>query len=57
MRHPTPGLTLTGIAALFLVACGGGGGSGSSSSGGAANTAPTANAGTNQTVNSGVTVT
>jgi hypothetical protein len=58
MRHTSPGLTLAGIAALFLVACGGGGGgSGSSSSGGSANTPPVANAGTNQTVNSGVTVT
>jgi hypothetical protein len=58
MRHITPGLTLAGIAALLLVACGGGGGlgSGSSSSGGAANTAPIANAGTNQTVTSGVIV-
>ena len=62
MRHITPGLTLAGIAALLLVACGGGGGSlgsssSSSSSGGAANTAPVANAGTNQTVASGVVVT
>jgi hypothetical protein len=61
MRQHTAGLTLAGIAALFLVACGGGGGgsgsSSSSSSGGAANTAPVANAGANQTVNSGATVT
>jgi hypothetical protein len=58
MRQHTPGLTLAGIAALFLVACGGGGGgSSSSSSGGGTNTAPVANAGANQTVNSGVTVT
>jgi hypothetical protein len=61
MRHITPGLTLAGIAALLLVACGGGGGLGSgsssSSSGGATNTPPVANAGTNQTVTSGVIVT
>ncbi len=59
MRNYSPGLTLAGIAALLLTACGGGGGGGSSSSssGGAANTAPVANAGINQTVNSGVTVT
>ena len=59
MRHSTPGLTLTGIAALLLVACGGGGGgSGSSSSGGTPppNTAPVANAGADQTVNVGTTV-
>jgi hypothetical protein len=55
MRHHSPGLTLAGIAALFLVACGGGGGG--SSGGGSVNTAPTANAGANQTANSGVTVT
>jgi hypothetical protein len=57
MRHHTPGLTLAGIAALFLVACSGGGGGGGSSSGGGANTPPVANAGANQTVNSGATVT
>src|SRR5688572_17623764 len=58
MRHPTPGLTLAGIAALLLVACsGGGGGSGSSSGGNPANTAPVANAGASQTVTSGATVT
>jgi hypothetical protein len=59
MRQHLAGLTLAGIAALFLVACGGGGGgsSSSSSSGGTANTAPVANAGANQTVNSGATVT
>jgi hypothetical protein len=57
MRHHTPGLTLAGIAALFLVACGGGGGGGSSSGGGNTNTPPVANAGANQTVNSGATVT
>jgi hypothetical protein len=58
MRHSSPGLTLAGIAALLLVACsGGGGGSGSSSSGGTANTPPVANAGANQTVTSGNTVT
>ncbi len=57
MRKYTPGLTLASIAALLMTACGGGGGSGSSSSGGAANVAPVANAGANQTVNSGVTVT
>jgi hypothetical protein len=56
MRQSTPGLTLAGIAALLLVACGGGGGS-SSSSGGAANVAPIANAGANQAVTSGTTVT
>jgi hypothetical protein len=56
MRPLTPGLTLAGIAALLLVACGGGGGS-SSSSGGGTNTAPVANAGANQTVSAGVTVT
>ncbi len=58
MRPITPGLTLAGIAALLLVACGGGGGgSGSSSSGGSANTVPVANAGASQSVNTGVTVT
>jgi hypothetical protein len=57
MRQSTPGLTLAGIAALLLVACGGGGGGSSSSSGGAANVAPVANAGANQTVTSGTTVT
>lgn len=57
MRHSTPGLTLAGLAALLLVACGGGGGGGSSSGGGAANTPPVANAGANQTVTSGTTVT
>ena len=59
MRKYTLGLTLAGIAALMLTACGGGGGSSSSSSssGGSANTAPVANAGSNQTVISGVTVT
>lgn len=60
MRRYTPGLTLIGIAVLLLSACSGGGGGGSSSSsssGGAANTAPIANAGANQTVSSGVTVT
>jgi hypothetical protein len=58
MRQYTPGLTLAGIAVLLLTACGGGGGSSSSSSsGGAANVVPVANAGANQTVNSGVTVT
>src|SRR6187402_196620 len=59
MRKYTPGLTLAGIAALLLTACGGGGGSSSSSSssGGNTNTAPIANAGSNQTVTSGVTVT
>jgi hypothetical protein len=55
MRQHTLGPALAGIAALFLVACGGGGGG--SSSGGGANTAPVANAGANQTVSSGVTVT
>ena len=59
MRKYSPGLALAGIAALLLTACGGGGGSSSSSSssGGNANTAPIANAGSNQTVTSGVTVT
>jgi hypothetical protein len=57
MRPTTPGLTLAAIAALLLVACGGGGGSGSSSSGGSTNTLPVANAGSNQTTNTGVTVT
>ncbi len=59
MRHSTPGLTLAGIAALLLVACssGGGGSGSSSSSGGAANTPPVANAGANQTVSSGASVT
>src|SRR5690349_11011837 len=58
MRQITPGLTLAGIAALFLVACGGGGGGGNSSSGGTTpNTPPVANAGAAQTVNAGATVT
>ena len=60
MRHSTPGLTLAGIAALLLMACSSGGGgssSSSSSSGGAANVVPIANAGANQTVTSGTTVT
>jgi uncharacterized membrane protein YdcZ (DUF606 family) len=57
MRHSTPCLTLAGIAALLLVACSGGGGSSSSSGGTAPNTAPVANAGANQTVSSGTTVT
>ena len=57
MRNYKPGLTLAGIAVLLLTACSGGGGSSSSSSGGSANTAPVANAGSNQTVISGVTVT
>ena len=61
MRQSTPGLTLAGIAALLLVACSSGGGgsssSSSSSSGGTANVVPTANAGANQTVTSGTTVT
>jgi hypothetical protein len=57
MRNYTPGLTLAGIAALLLTACGGGGGSSSSSSGGTANVAPIANAGSNQTVTSGDSVT
>src|SRR4051794_4240958 len=56
MRHSTPGLTLAGIATVLLVACGGGGGS-SSSGGPSPNTAPVANAGANQTVTSGTTVT
>src|SRR6187397_480157 len=57
MRNYTPSLALAGIAALLLTACGGGSGSSSSSSGGNTNTAPIANAGSNQTVTSGVTVT
>src|SRR6188508_2900374 len=59
MRKYTLGLTLASISAVLLTACGGGGGSSSSSSssGGNANTAPIANAGSNQTVTSGVTVT
>ncbi|HEU5138189.1 MAG TPA: PKD domain-containing protein [Steroidobacteraceae bacterium] len=56
MRHYTPGLTLAGIAALLLAACGSSGGSSSSSSGGG-NAAPTANAGANQSVAAGATVT
>jgi hypothetical protein len=55
MRHFAPKFGLTIIAALALVACGGGGSSGGG--GGAANNPPTASAGTNQTVNSNVTVT
>jgi len=51
MRQYTPGLTLAGIAALLLVACSGGAGSGDD------NSAPTANAGANQTVAAGATVT
>jgi len=54
MRQNTPGLTLAGIAALLLVACSGGGGGSSSGSG---NSPPTANAGANQTVGGGATVT
>ena len=62
MRHSTPGLTLAGIAALLLVACsngpGGSSSSSSSSSGGVTpNTPPVANAGANQAVTSGATVT
>ena len=59
MRKYTLGLTLASISAVLLTACGGGGGSSSSSSssGGNTNTAPIANAGSNQTVTSGVTVT
>jgi hypothetical protein len=57
MRQTTPGLTLAGIAALFLVACGGGGGGDSSSGGTSPNTPPVANAGTAQTVTAGTTVT
>jgi hypothetical protein len=56
MRHHTPGLTFAGIAALLLAACSGGGG-GSNGGGGGTNTPPVANAGVNQTVTSGVTVT
>ena len=55
MRHFAPKLTLTFLAALALVACGGGGGS--NGGGGAANNPPSANAGTNQTVNGNATVT
>src|SRR5689334_2584402 len=57
MRQTTPGLTLAGIAALFLVACGGGGGGNSSSGGGTPNTPPVANAGTAQSVSAGAIVT
>jgi len=60
MRQITAGLTFAAIALLLLAACSngpGGSSSSSSSSGGTANTAPTANAGANQTVGSGVTVT
>lgn len=57
MRQIKLGLILAGIATLLLGGCGGGGGGGSSSSSGGANTPPVANAGTAQTVNSGVTVT
>jgi hypothetical protein len=57
MRKFTLGLTLAGIAALLLTACSGGGAGSTSSSGGGTNTAPIANAGSNQTVTSGVTVT
>jgi hypothetical protein len=49
MRRTPIGLTIAGLAALWLTACGGGGGSGSSSGGGA-NSPPTANAGAAQTV-------
>ena len=61
MPKSSLGLTLAGIAALLLTACGsGGGGSGSSSSSsssGGANSSPTANAGAAQTVAAGATVT
>src|SRR5215203_5367738 len=59
MRYSSPGLTLAGIAALVLVACGGSGGSGSSSSSssGGSNATPVANAGPAQTVNAGAAVT
>lgn len=57
MRRTRFGLTIAGLAALWLTACGGGGGSGSSSSGGNQNFGPTANAGTAQTVTSGSLVT
>jgi hypothetical protein len=59
MRQNHVGLTLAGFVAVLLAACssGGGGSSSSSSSGGGANSPPTANAGTAQSVTSGVTVT
>jgi hypothetical protein len=57
MRRTSIGLTIAGLAALWLTACGGGGGSGSSSSGGGANSAPTANAGAAQSVAAFTTVT
>jgi hypothetical protein len=56
MRRTHIGLTIAGLAALWLTACGGGGGSGSSSSGGA-NSAPTANAGAAQSVTASTNVT
>jgi hypothetical protein len=58
MRYRTPSLACVGLA-LLLAACGGGeGGTNPNPPGpGPANTAPTANAGDNQTVTSGVTVT
>jgi hypothetical protein len=54
MRHSTLGFSFAGIAALILSACGGGGGPTVANP---ANTAPTANAGANQTVSAAATVT
>jgi hypothetical protein len=58
MRYRTPSLACVGLA-LLLAACGGGGEGGSSNppGPGPANTAPTANAGSNQTVTAGSAVT
>src|SRR5687767_8286842 len=57
MRYRTPSVACVGLA-LLLAACGGGEGGTSNPPGpGPANTAPTANAGINQSVTSGVTVT
>jgi hypothetical protein len=55
MRHIAPNLILAFMATVALAACGGGGSSGGG--GGNSNTAPTANAGPNQTVNGTATVT
>ena len=59
MRHSTPGLTLAGIAALLLVAAVAAAAAAvaAAAAGAAANVAPIANAGANQTVTSGTTVT
>src|SRR6185436_1618840 len=57
MQRRTFGMFSGVLAALLLAACGGGGGGGSNPPPPPQNVAPTASAGTNQTVTSGVQVT